>query len=207
MAACAKCGKETAAEANFCKSCGSGAHDEKKARVLAGERKSPRTAVIVGAAVAVIVAGWLIYGTTSRARSMDGPMKASAAREGNRTVQYRTVAADNGDVKVALNLLQGNEAAYFVYNAGGKDIKFFVLKATDGSVRAALDSCTSCYHARLGYRQDGDTMICNNCGMGFKSTDVGHIRGGCSPIPLQNSQDGTTLTVKAKDLEEGAKFF
>jgi hypothetical protein len=207
MAACAKCGKETAAEANFCKSCGSGAHDEKKARVLAGERKSPRTAVIVGAAVAVIVAGWLIYGTTSRARSMDGPMKASAAREGNRAVQYRTVAADNGDVKVALNLLQGNEAAYFVYNAGGKDIKFFVLKATDGSVRAALDSCTSCYHAKLGYRQDGDTMICNNCGMGFKSTDVGHIRGGCSPIPLQNSQDGTTLTVKAKDLEEGAKFF
>ena len=207
MAACAKCGKEIAAEANFCKSCGSGAHDEKKARVLAGERKSPRTAVIVGAAVAVIVAGWLIYGTTSRARSMDGPMKASAAREGNRAVQYRTVAADNGDVKVALNLLQGNEAAYFVYNAGGKDIKFFVLKATDGSVRAALDSCTSCYHAKLGYRQDGDTMICNNCGMGFKSTDVGHIRGGCSPIPLQNSQDGTTLTVKAKDLEEGAKFF
>ena len=207
MSVCAKCGKEMAAEANFCKACGSGAHDEKKARVLAGERKRPRTAIIVGAMVAVVVAGWLIYGTTTRARSMDGPVKASAALEGNRNVQYRSVTAENGQVKVALSQLQGSEAAYFVYNAGGKGIKFFVLKASDGSVRAALDSCNSCYHAKLGYRQDGDTMVCNNCGMGFRSTDVGHISRGCSPIPLQNDQDGKTLTVKVKDLEEGTKYF
>jgi uncharacterized membrane protein len=43
--------------------------------------------------------------------------------------------------------------------------------------------------------------------MSFKSTDVGHTSGGCSPIPLQNSQDGKTLTVKAKDLEAGMKYF
>jgi len=94
-----------------------------------------------------------------------------------------------------------------VYNANGKDIKFFVIKATDGTVRIALDACTACNHAKLGYRQNGETMVCNNCGMSFKSTDVGHASGGCSPIPLRNSQDGKSLTVKAKDLEEGAKYF
>lgn len=211
MSACKTCGKEMNGDAKFCKSCGSGAgagmHDGKKARVLVGETKSPKMLIIIGAAIALVVAGWIVYSNTSRARSMDRPMKAQALREGNRGMQYTALNSENGEVKVPLSALQGGAASYFVYHANGTDIKFFVLRASDGTVRAALDSCTSCYHAKLGYRQDGETMICNNCGMGFKSTDVGHITGGCSPIPLTNSQDGKTLVVKAKDLLEGAKYF
>jgi hypothetical protein len=198
-------------EAKFCKACGSGAgmHDEKKARVLAGEKKGPKTAMIIGAAVAVVVAGWLIYSNTSRARSLDRPMQGQAApaREGNKNQRYAPVAAENGEVKVQLSALQGSTASYFVYHANGKDVKFFVLKASDGTVRTALDACTACNHAKLGYRQNGEAMVCNNCGMSFRSTDVGHITGGCSPIPLENSQDGKTLTVKAKDLEAGVQYF
>ena len=211
MAVCTKCGVKLKEDAKFCKACGNGApvgmHDQKKARVLAGEKKGPKTAIIIGASVAIVVAGWLVYSNTSRARTMDRPMKAQAAREGNKGMQYTALHAENGEVKVPLSALQGGAASYFVYTTGGKDIKFFVLKASDGTIRAALDSCTSCYHAKLGYRQDGETMICNNCGMGFKSTDVGHVSGGCSPIPLTNGQDGKTMVVKAKDLEEGAKYF
>jgi hypothetical protein len=211
MAVCVKCGMEMKGEAKFCKACGSGAgmHDEKKARVLAGEKKGPKTAMIIGAAVAVVVAGWLIYSNTSRARSLDRPMQGQAApaREGNKNQRYAPVAAENGEVKVQLSALQGSTASYFVYHANGKDVKFFVLKASDGTVRTALDACTACNHAKLGYRQNGEAMVCNNCGMSFRSTDVGHITGGCSPIPLENSQDGKTLTVKAKDLEAGVQYF
>jgi len=138
---------------------------------------------------------------------MDRPMQGQAAREGNKQLQYTAVTAKNGDVTIPLGVLQGSTASYFVYNAGGKDIKFFMLRASDGTVRLALDACTACNHAKLGYRQNGEAMVCNNCGMSFRSTDVGHISGGCSPIPLKNSQDGKTLTVQAKDLEEGAKYF
>jgi len=198
-------------DVKFCKSCGSGAgsHDDKKARVLAGEQKSRKTAISIGAAFALIVAGWLIYNNTSGARSMDRPMQgqAGASREGNKNLQYTSVAAENGEVKVPLSALQGSTASYFVYNANGRDVKFFVIKASDGTVRAALDACTACNHAKLGYRQHGEAMVCNNCGMSFKSTDVGRISGGCSPIPLKNSQDGKTLVVKVKDLEEGVKYF
>jgi hypothetical protein len=214
MAVCEKCGADMKGEAKFCKACGSGAvmhnmHNEKKARVLAGEQKSPKTVIIIGAAFVVIVAGWLMYSNTSRARSMDRPMQGQAApaREGNKHLQYTPVAAENGEVKVQLSALQGSTASYFVYHVNGKDVKFFVLKASDGTVRIALDACTACNHAKLGYRQNGEAMVCNNCGMSFKSTDVGHISGGCSPIPLENSQDGKTLIVKAKDLEAGVKFF
>ena len=210
MSICSKCGVEMKGDAKFCKACGNGAemHDQKKARVLAGEQKSSKTAIIIGAALALVVAGWLVYSNTSRAKSMDRPMMGGKAnREGNANVQYAALKAENGEVKVPLSALQGGAASYFVYNAGGKDVKFFVLKAADGTVRVALDACQACYHAKLGYRQNGDTLVCNNCGMGFKSTDVGHVTGGCSPIPLKNSQDGKSLVVKAKDLEEGVKYF
>lgn len=211
MAVCTKCGVEMKGEAKFCKSCGSGAnmHNEKKARVLAAEKKSPKTAVVISVAFAAVVAGWLIYNNTSGARTIGQPMQgtAGASREGNKHLRYTPVSAENGEVKVQLSALQGSTASYFVYNAGGKDIKFFMLRASDGTVRLALDACTACNHAKLGYRQNGEAMVCNNCGMSFRSTDVGTISGGCSPIPLRNSQDGKTLTVKATDLEEGAKYF
>jgi hypothetical protein len=211
MAVCTKCGVEMKDDVKFCKSCGSGVesrmHDEKKARVLAGEKKSPKTAIIIAGTLALVVAGWLVYSNTSRARSVERPMQGQAAREGNKQQQYTPVTAENGEVKVQLNVLSGSTANYFVYNANGKDIKFFMLRASDGTIRLALDACTACNHAKLGYRQNGETMVCNNCGMSFKSTDVGHISGGCSPIPLKNSQDGKTLVVKAKDLEESARYF
>ena len=211
MSACTKCGVEMKGDAKFCKSCGSGAgmHHEKKARVLAAEKKSPKTAIIIGAAVVLAVAGWLVYDNTSGARSLDRSMQgtAGASREGNKQLHYTPVTAENGEVTVQLSSLQGSAASYFVYSANGKDVKFFMLRASDGTVRLALDACTACNHAKLGYRQKGEAMVCNNCGMSFRSTDVGHISGGCSPIPLKNSQDGKTLTVKAKDLEEGVKYF
>lgn len=212
MAVCTKCGVEMKGGAKFCKACGSGvqtggSQEQKKARVLAGETKSPKAAILIAGVVALVVAGWLIYHNTSPARSLDGPMQIQTGREGNKHLQYTVVNGQNGEVTVPLGSLQGNTANYFVYNAGGKDIKFFILRAADGTVRAALDSCAACYHAKLGYRQKGDTMVCNNCGMSFRSTDVGHGTGGCSPIPLKNNQDGKALVVKVKDLEEGAKYF
>lgn len=209
MSVCTKCGVEMKSEAKFCKACGNGAgtHDEKKARVLSGEKKNTRTAIVISAAFMVVVAGWLIYSNISGARSMDRPAQGQAAREGNKHQQYTPVTAENGEVKVQFSTLSGSTANYYIYNANGRDIKFFVLRATDGTVRLALDACTACNHAKLGYRQNGEAMVCNNCGMSFKSTDVGRIAGGCSPIPVKNSQDGKKLTVKAKDLEEGAKYF
>ncbi len=210
MAMCSKCGAEMQQGARFCKVCGTGletANSDKKARVMAGTKASPKTAIIIAAAAALVVAGWFVYNNTVRARSMDRPMMMKAERSGNSSVTYTPVKAENGDITVPLGSLQGNTASYFVYNAGGKEVKFLVLRAADGTIRAALDACQACYHAKLGYRQNGDVLVCNNCGMGFKSTDVGHITGGCSPIPLKNSQDGTKLVVKAKDLEEGVKYF
>jgi hypothetical protein len=210
MSACTKCGKEMKDEAKFCKACGAGAalHDAKKARVLAGEQKSPKRFIIVAVVAVAAVAGLLAYNGATGARSLMGPMMGGKAnREGNKNIQYTSLKAENGEVNVPISALAVGAADYYLFQANGKDIKFFVLKASDGTVRVALDACNACYHAKLGYRHEGETMVCNNCGMAFKSQDIGKVSGGCNPVPLQNTQDGKTLTVKASDLEAGVKYF
>lgn len=208
MATCSVCGKELKNNIGFCKTCGGEAvsgHDERKARVLNAEASSRKRYIVIGAAVVVLAAGWFII---TAVRGTAGDMSRwGGSRSGVNAAAYAPVTARNGEVKIPASALQGNKAGYFVYNGGGKDIRFFLIKAGDGSVRAALDACTSCYHAKLGYRQEGEAMVCNNCGMGFHSTDVGTITGGCSPIPVQKRMDGQLLVLQVKELEDGAKYF
>lgn len=212
MGACTKCGNEMKGEAKFCSSCGSGQgeaalHDVKRARVLTGAKKGPRKAVIIAVIAGLVVAGWGAYSMASRAKSMNGMVQGQANREGNKSVQYAALVAEAGEVKVQVGGLSPNKAAYYVYENNGRPVKFFVLRASDGTIRAALDACTACNHAKLGYRQEGDNMVCNNCGMAFPSTRVGKVSGGCSPIPLEKREDGTLLVFKTADLEAGAKYF
>ena len=81
------------------------------------------------------------------------------------------------------------------------------MKSPDGSIRTAFDACMACNHAKLGYRQEGNVVVCNNCGMGFSPADIGKVSGGCNPIPINKTTDGQTLVVKATDLESGAQYF
>lgn len=209
MATCAKCGAETAAAAKFCKACGTAAqasgHDEKKARVLGGETVSRKTPVVIAIAVVLLVAG--IFAFRSSGSKAGGMMRMDASRSARPDSAYAPVQAAGGEIRIAEDSLQGGAASYYRYGDGEKTVKFFILRAADGTVRVAFDACTACYHAKLGYRQDGEAMICNNCGMGFRSTDVGKITGGCSPIPVEKRTDGKLIVLKVKDLEAGAKYF
>jgi uncharacterized membrane protein len=110
-------------------------------------------------------------------------------------------------VSIPLKTVEDGKAHFFAYATGGKTITFFVMKAMDGSIRTAFDACVACNHAKLGYRQEGSLVVCNNCGMGFKPTEIGMVSGGCNPIPVNKSVDGQMIVLKAKDLEAGAQYF
>jgi uncharacterized membrane protein len=110
-------------------------------------------------------------------------------------------------VRIALADVQDGNAHFYSYAAGGKAVTFFVMKAADGSIRTAFDACVACNHAKLGYRQEGASVVCNNCGMGFTPAQIGMVTGGCNPIPVNKTTDGQNLLLKAKDLEAGAQYF
>lgn len=209
MASCSACGVELKSGAKFCKACGSGQrtvaqHNDKKSRVLAAEKKSGKTAIALGIAAVAVVTGLLFV--VKGKGNVDGAMGTQAPVRPAQ-VDYTAVAADSGSVRIPLGELRGPEARYFVYQTGGKDVKFFVLKASDGTIRVALDACNACYRAKLGYQQRGDVMMCNNCGMTFPSKHIGVITGGCNPIPVEKRTEGGLVIVQAKDLEAGVKYF
>lgn len=120
---------------------------------------------------------------------------------------YRTVVAEDGVVAIPVVQVSDGKAHYFSYRSGGASVNFFVLKSHDGVVRAAFDACDVCYHARKGYRQEGDSMVCNNCGMKFSSDLINEVKGGCNPAPIQRSVADGKVVIAAADLEQGGKYF
>ena len=119
---------------------------------------------------------------------------------------FATVKAEAGTVKIPVSEVNDGQAHFYTYN-GSKTINFFVLRSSDGVIRAAFDACDVCYAAKKGYRQEGDTMVCNNCGQRFPSTKINDIKGGCNPAPLNRYVDGGFLVISTKDIETGAFYF
>jgi uncharacterized membrane protein len=100
------------------------------------------------------------------------------------------------------------KARFYEYKTPeGIRIKYFVLRSSDGVIRAAFDACDVCWPEGKGYKQKGDYMVCVNCGKRFASVRVGEVQGGCNPAPLKREVSGDKLVIQVKDLLEGKKYF
>lgn len=119
----------------------------------------------------------------------------------------QTVAAKDGAVRLTLADMADGKARFYSYDAGGKTVGFFVVKSPDGVARAAFNACDVCFPEKKGYSQDGEFMVCNNCGQRFHVSRVGEVKGGCNPGPLARSVDGKDLVIKAADLAAGLHYF
>lgn len=122
--------------------------------------------------------------------------------------KYEKVKASNGVVTLPAAKLADGKARFYKFEDGGKAITFFAVKASDGSIRTAFDACDSCYRSKKGYEQQGDKMNCNNCNQKFAINRLGpNATGGCNPGYLPSQQAGGVITIKASDLQGGAKYF
>lgn len=106
-----------------------------------------------------------------------------------------------GKVQIPLAGVSDGKAHFFKVKADdGTMVTFFVLKSSDGVVRAAIDACDVCYKAGKSYYQDGDFMVCENCGQRFASSRINEVKGGCNPAPLTRIVQGDKLIVEMKDI-------
>jgi len=213
MSKCDKCGAETKESVKYCKACGASqgsgtSLNEKKARVMSSEKRWVKPAVIAAAIVLIAAVAWTAKGTNMSKKTEGHPLFAPRHDQSARLANAVMVKEQGGSVTIPLASIDDGKAHFYAYSAGGKTITFFVMKAADGSVRTAFDACMACNHAKLGYRQESDFVVCNNCGMSFQPTDIGKVATrGCNPIPLEKSTEGQMIVLKAKDLEAGAQYF
>ena len=113
----------------------------------------------------------------------------------------------DGAVRLPVSTLDDGRAHQYTYRADGADIQFFVLKSSDGIIRAAFNACDVCFLEKKGYRQEGDEMICNNCGQRFPSVLINEVRGGCNPSPLDRSTKDGEVVILIDDILSGAGYF
>jgi len=165
-------------------------------------------AVLVGGiVVAVAIIAYAVYALTRPT-----PDTASAPSQTVRAATsdhepYPAATADNGAVRLAAATFDDHEAHYYTYMDSDRPIEFFVLKSSDGVIRAAFNACDVCFQSLRGYSQDGEEMICNNCGLRFPADQINVVRGGCNPSPLDRTLDGDTLVIQVEDLISGLGYF
>jgi uncharacterized membrane protein len=167
----------------------------KKEAVLGTEKKSQsplRTLMVV----AVVVAAGLIF-----------YLFQTGSNSAPRTPSIQPVVTAS-EVSFPAQAFSDGQAKYFQYPAGnGITIRFFILKSSDGIIRAAYDACDVCWREGKGYYQDGDFMVCRNCGQRFASVKVNEIKGGCNPAPLERSIVGDKLVLQIADILQGVQYF
>ena len=111
------------------------------------------------------------------------------------------ITPTNGEFRIPLAGVNDGKAHYYKVKADdGTMVTFFVLKSKDGVFRAAIDACDVCYKAGKGYYQDGDFMVCENCGQRFASSRINIIKGGCNPAPLERAISGDQMVIAMKDI-------
>jgi uncharacterized membrane protein len=118
-----------------------------------------------------------------------------------------TQTAQGSDIRYPVSLFADGKARHFDYRVNGLTIRYFVLKSADGIIRAAFDACDVCWPAGKGYYQEGDEMVCRNCGRRFTSVLINEVKGGCNPAPLHRTIQGDQLIIKTEDIVQGQSYF
>ncbi len=102
-------------------------------------------------------------------------------------------------------------AKFYPLKVGDTNMEVLAVKASDGTVRTAFNTCQVCNGSpKAYYKQQGDALVCQNCGNRFKMDMVEQQRGGCNPVPImkdEKTDDGTNITIPKDLIEKNKELF
>ncbi|MDR1495997.1 MAG: DUF2318 domain-containing protein [Clostridiales Family XIII bacterium] len=103
------------------------------------------------------------------------------------------------------------QATFYSLTVDDTYMEVFAVRAPDGTVRTAFNTCQVCWDSGRGYYlQEADELVCQNCGNRFKTGDVEILRGGCNPVPITEEYkkiDGDSLSIGYDLLKEAVPLF
>ncbi|HYE81721.1 MAG TPA: DUF2318 domain-containing protein [Clostridia bacterium] len=158
----------------------------------------------------VVLASFAVYSAMSsnkgqQASSVDSTKPAVTA-ENN---ENPDIPKDE-DLKILKSEIS-EKAKFYPYKSGDTYMEVLAVKAADGSIRTALNTCQICFDSGQGYyKQEGNTLVCQNCGNVFGVDDVEVVRGGCNPVPVlqeNKTDDGEYIVVKKEFLSDSKGLF
>src|SRR5579862_7539580 len=123
------------------------------------------------------------------------------ARSVNAPVQATALVAQNGEVRIPLSQLMDSSLHYYTAEVNQADIRFLVIHKSGGDYATALDACQIC--GAVGYRQEGQNVICRNCGAAIYIPSIGQS-GGCNPIAVKSRVEKGEVVVDLSALMDAA---
>jgi high-affinity iron transporter len=109
------------------------------------------------------------------------------------SVPAKALIADaSGTVRIPLSELTDASLHYYSADTNGTVIRFLVIHQGNGNYATALDACQICGTA--GYRQEGQNIICRNCGAAIYAPSIGEA-GGCNPILVKSHVEGGEVVI------------
>jgi uncharacterized membrane protein len=154
--------------------------------------------IVVVAIFAIAIAGFTIF----LSKENDQAAVGGASKE--------AVVNENGDLEIPVADIS-EKATFYAYNGLDSKMEIIAVKASDGTIRTAFNTCQVCYSSGKGYyKQEGDLLTCQNCGNQFGSDDVEVTKGGCNPVPITEeykTANEDTITIPREFLEEAQVIF
>lgn len=76
-------------------------------------------------------------------------------------------------------------AQFYPVEVDGTRMEVLAVQDSDGNIRTAFNTCQVCYGSGRGYYvQQGNVLVCQNCGNRFTVDQVEVESGGCNPWPI-----------------------
>ena len=102
-------------------------------------------------------------------------------------------------------------ALFYPIDIDGLRIEVLAVRAPDGTIRTAFNTCQICYNSGRGYFvQVNMLLVCQNCGRRFRMNQVERQAGGCNPVPIlpaNKTVTGSTITISREYLGQARRIF
>ena len=168
-------------------------------------RKMTTTVLIsmLTGAMAILISGCSNNSTSQSTKTTSTSADTQAASSENTTAKDITTTVDgsaenvtsikkNGYLAIPIADLS-QTASFYKADIDGTEIELVALKDSKGNLRTAFNACQVCYSSGKGYYvQDGNYLVCQNCGNSFTIDQVGIASGGCNPWPILDSDRTVT---------------
>ena len=103
------------------------------------------------------------------------------------------------------------KASFYSVEVDATQMEVIAVKDSDGNIRTAFNTCQICYDSGNGYyKQEGNELVCQNCGNSFTMEQVGESAGGCNPWPIleeDKTETDSEVKISYDFLKESSDIF
>lgn len=140
-----------------------------------------------------------------------GDIGAEEANDAATTDKRETTVIAEGESLVISTSEVAEDAEFYPIEVDSTEMEIIAVRDSDGNIRTAFNTCQVCYGSGRGYYiQDGEYLVCQNCGNRFTADEVEVSAGGCNPYPIFEENKTVTedsIEISYDFLKEAKEIF